>query len=50
MSSPIDDARTVVGNLRYAHEHVAAAYQAVLSCCRAIWTEVVESTPAGVLS
>ena len=39
-----------LANLRYAREHAAAAYQAELSCCRAIWTEVVESTPAGVLS
>jgi len=50
MSSPIDDARTVVGISVTRTSTRPKLIRRVLSCWRAIWIEVVESTPAGVLS
>jgi hypothetical protein len=51
VADEIDDARTVVRNLRYVHEHAtdsAELSKAVLRCWWAVWTTVVHSTSAGV--
>jgi hypothetical protein len=48
LTDEIDDARTVVRNLRYATDS-AELGKVVLSCWWAVWTNVVHSTSAGVL-